>query len=65
MVSTQMVGGYQLHGAAVTVPPNGYTYSDTGMFQDTDGKYLCTSSHRANTYQPQEHGTSSPAPITT
>ncbi|EPE30279.1 Arabinanase/levansucrase/invertase [Glarea lozoyensis ATCC 20868] len=44
MVSTQMVGGYKLHGAAVTIPPNGYTYSDTGMFQDTDGSwYILTS----------------------
>ncbi|EHK96102.1 hypothetical protein M7I_8216 [Glarea lozoyensis 74030] len=39
-----MVGGYKLHGAAVTIPPNGYTYSDTGMFQDTDGSwYILTS----------------------
>lgn len=34
-----MVGGYATHGAAVTVPPNSYTYSDTGMFQDTDGAH--------------------------
>ncbi|RDL35392.1 Arabinanase [Venustampulla echinocandica] len=44
MVSTQMVGGYKLNGAAVTVPPNSYTYSDTGMFQDSDGTwYILTS----------------------
>ncbi|KUJ11611.1 uncharacterized protein LY89DRAFT_739038 [Mollisia scopiformis] len=44
LVSTQMEGGYSTHGAAVTVPPNGYSYSDTGMFQDTDGTwYIFTS----------------------
>ena len=44
LVSTQMVGGYKLNGAAVTIPPNALTYSDTGMFQDTDGTwYILTS----------------------
>ncbi|CZR60141.1 uncharacterized protein PAC_10037 [Phialocephala subalpina] len=44
LVSTQMVGGYVTHGAAVTIPPNSYTYSDTGMFKDTDGSwYILTS----------------------
>lgn len=44
MVSTQMVGGYKLNGAAVTIPPSALTYSDTGMFQDTDGTwYILTS----------------------
>jgi hypothetical protein len=32
--------GYTPHGAAVIVPPHNYTYSDTGMFEDTDGAYL-------------------------
>ncbi|KAF8862120.1 hypothetical protein BDZ45DRAFT_703171 [Acephala macrosclerotiorum] len=36
LVSTQMVGGYATRGAAVTIPPNSYTYSDTGMFQDAN-----------------------------
>lgn len=29
-----MVGGYSVHGAAVDLPPDDYTYSDTGMFLD-------------------------------
>jgi hypothetical protein len=37
--SSQMVGGYTTHGAAVTIPPNNYTYSDTGMFQNSDGTH--------------------------
>ncbi|CAG8978851.1 hypothetical protein HYALB_00008506 [Hymenoscyphus albidus] len=44
MVSTTMVGNYKLHGAAVSVPPNDLTYSDTGMFRDTDlAWYIITS----------------------
>jgi hypothetical protein len=44
--STQMVGGYATHGAAVTVPPKDYTYSDTGMFQDSDGRHFLGQSER-------------------
>lgn len=49
LLSTQMVGGYVTHGAAVTVPPNAYTYSDTGMFQDTDGTWYILTSADHNT----------------
>ncbi|KAE8446598.1 hypothetical protein EG329_011791 [Mollisiaceae sp. DMI_Dod_QoI] len=51
LVSTQMVGGYTTHGAAVTVPPKNYTYSDTGMFQDTDGSWYILTSADHNTVQ--------------
>ncbi|KAH6717453.1 Arabinanase/levansucrase/invertase [Leptodontidium sp. MPI-SDFR-AT-0119] len=52
LVSTQMEGGYKTKGAAVALPPNSYTYSDTGMFQDPDSKtwYLMTSADH-NTVQ--------------
>lgn len=46
--STQMVGGYTTHGAAVTVPPKDYTYSDTGMFQDSDGMFLIAQKSQRN-----------------
>ncbi|KAF4636355.1 hypothetical protein G7Y89_g1727 [Cudoniella acicularis] len=49
--SSQMVGGYQTHGAAVTIPPNGYTYSDTGMFEDSDGTWYILTSADHNTVQ--------------
>ncbi|KAL5317061.1 hypothetical protein ACEPPN_016115 [Leptodophora sp. 'Broadleaf-Isolate-01'] len=47
-----MEGGYKTKGAAVALPPNSYTYSDTGMFQDPDSKtwYLMTSADH-NTVQ--------------
>jgi hypothetical protein len=32
--SSTLVGGYQAHGSGEHLPPKGYTYSDTGMFQD-------------------------------
>ncbi|KAH8679683.1 Arabinanase/levansucrase/invertase [Tricladium varicosporioides] len=51
MKSTQMVGGYQLNGAAVAIPPNSYTYSDTGMFQDSDGTWYILTSADHNTVQ--------------
>lgn len=51
MVSTTMVGGYKLQGAAVAVPPNAYTYSDTGMFQDTDETWYILTSADHNTVQ--------------
>lgn len=39
-----MVGGYQPHGSGEHLPPSGYTYSDTGMFQDPkDGKFEAAS----------------------
>ncbi|KAG9237470.1 Arabinanase/levansucrase/invertase [Amylocarpus encephaloides] len=44
LVSDQMVGGYRLNGAAVRIPPNSYSYSDTGMFLDSDSTwYILTS----------------------
>ncbi|KAE9363302.1 carbohydrate-binding module family 35 protein [Stipitochalara longipes BDJ] len=48
--SAQMVGGYTTHGVAVTVPPKNYTYSDTGMFLDSDVWYILTSADH-NTVQ--------------
>ncbi|KAH8591134.1 Arabinanase/levansucrase/invertase [Bisporella sp. PMI_857] len=55
LVSTQMVGGYKTKGAAVSIPPNSYTYSDTGMFMDPDNSqwYLMTSADH-NTVQVNE-----------
>jgi hypothetical protein len=32
-----MVGGYAITQPAVYLPPNNYSYSDTGMFLDDDG----------------------------
>lgn len=55
LISTQMEGGYKTKGAAVKIPPNSYTYSDTGMFQDPDSGtwYLMTSADH-NTVQINE-----------
>lgn len=33
-MSSQVVGGYVTHGVAESLPPDAYTYSDTGMFLD-------------------------------
>jgi hypothetical protein len=42
--STTITSNYAVSGSKVTLPPNSYTYSDTGMFQDDDGTwYLLTS----------------------
>jgi hypothetical protein len=42
--SSTIASNYAVSGSKVTLPPNGYTYSDTGMFQDDDGTwYLLTS----------------------
>ncbi|KAI9048980.1 hypothetical protein LZ554_006829 [Drepanopeziza brunnea f. sp. 'monogermtubi'] len=45
LISSQMEGGYEVNGAAVRIPPNDYSYSDTGMFLDPDTQtwYLMTS----------------------
>ncbi|KAJ5042810.1 uncharacterized protein L3040_004203 [Drepanopeziza brunnea f. sp. 'multigermtubi'] len=45
LVSSQIEGGYKVNGPAVRIPPNSYSYSDTGMFQDPDTQtwYLMTS----------------------
>ncbi|KAF2643587.1 Arabinanase/levansucrase/invertase [Massarina eburnea CBS 473.64] len=46
--SSSLDGGYTL-GSKVTLPPSGYTYSDTGMFVDDDGTwYLLTSADHNN-----------------
>ena len=37
LVSSTMVGGYTNKGSGVSLPPNSYTYSDTGIFLDDDG----------------------------
>ena len=34
LVSSQIAGGYAVHGDAEYLPPDDYTYSDTGMFMD-------------------------------
>ncbi|KAJ8125061.1 hypothetical protein O1611_g8579 [Lasiodiplodia mahajangana] len=51
LVSTQLVGGYT-SSAKVHLPPNDYTYSDTGMYYDEDSStwYLLTSADH-NTVQ--------------
>lgn len=36
LISTQLVGGYK-QSAKVYLPPDSYSYSDTGMFEDDDG----------------------------
>jgi beta-xylosidase len=47
--STSINDNYVLSGSKVTLPPNAYTYSDTGMFQDDDGTwYLLTSADHNN-----------------
>ncbi|KAF2801019.1 carbohydrate-binding module family 35 protein [Melanomma pulvis-pyrius CBS 109.77] len=47
--STTINDNYALAGSKVTLPPNAYTYSDTGMFQDDDGTwYLLTSADHNN-----------------
>ncbi|KAI2786778.1 hypothetical protein POX_g09172 [Penicillium oxalicum] len=48
--SSRMVGGYQPHGSGEHLLPSGYTYSDTGMFQDPkDGTwYILTSADHNN-----------------
>lgn len=40
LVSSQVAGGYAVHGSAVSLPPNAYTYSDTGMFLDPTTRML-------------------------
>lgn len=42
--SSTISDNYAIAGSKVTLPPNGYTYSDTGMFMDDDQTwYLLTS----------------------
>ncbi|KAF2187497.1 carbohydrate-binding module family 35 protein [Zopfia rhizophila CBS 207.26] len=49
LVSSNIADNYQIKGSKVTLPPNGYTYSDTGMFVDDDGTwYLLTSADHNN-----------------
>lgn len=38
LISTQLVGGYK-QSAKVYLPPDSYSYSDTGMFEDDDRTY--------------------------
>jgi hypothetical protein len=40
LVSNKIDSGYTLKGSKVTLPPSGYTYSDTGMFMDDDRMFL-------------------------
>ncbi|KAF9256192.1 Arabinanase/levansucrase/invertase, partial [Marasmius fiardii PR-910] len=49
LVSSQMVGGYKT-SQKVLLPPNSYSYSDTGMFLDPDSNtwYLLTSADHNN-----------------
>lgn len=48
--STTINDNYAVSGSKVTLPPNGYTYSDTGMFHDdaSDTWYLLTSADHNN-----------------
>jgi len=50
--SNSLTSGYKVTGKATSLPPNGYTYSDTGMFNEpgTDKWYLLTSADH-NTIQ--------------
>ncbi|KAJ4359812.1 uncharacterized protein N0V89_000368 [Didymosphaeria variabile] len=52
MKATTIDGSYVLSGGKVTLPPSGYTYSDTGMFRDDADQtwYLLTSADH-NTVQ--------------
>ena len=48
--STTINDNYAIAGSKVTLPPNSYTYSDTGMFMDDDDEtwYLLTSADHNN-----------------
>jgi len=47
--SSSITDNYAVAGSKVTLPPNAYTYSDTGMFLDDDGTwYLLTSADHNN-----------------
>ncbi|OCL06395.1 carbohydrate-binding module family 35 protein [Glonium stellatum] len=49
LTSSSIADGYAVAGPKVTLPPNNYTYSDTGMFMDDDGTwYLLTSADHNN-----------------
>lgn len=50
--TSSISGSYDLSGGKVTLPPNGYTYSDTGMFHDdADDTWYLLSSADHNTVQ--------------
>ncbi|PQE05727.1 glycosyl hydrolase family 43 protein [Rutstroemia sp. NJR-2017a BVV2] len=49
--STQIVGGYTITQPAVYLPPNNYSYSDTGIFRDDDGTWYLLTSADHNTLQ--------------
>ncbi|KAM3076689.1 hypothetical protein ACMFMG_007492 [Clarireedia jacksonii] len=49
--SSQIVGGYAVTRPAVYLPPNNYSYSDTGMFLDDDGTWYLLTSADHNTVQ--------------
>ncbi|KAM3075048.1 hypothetical protein ACMFMF_005730 [Clarireedia jacksonii] len=46
-----LVGGYAVTRPAVYLPPNNYSYSDTGMFLDDDGTWYLLTSADHNTVQ--------------
>ncbi|KAF2110719.1 Arabinanase/levansucrase/invertase [Lophiotrema nucula] len=47
--SSTLTDNYAVAGSKVTLPPSGYTYSDTGMFMDDDQTwYLLTSADHNN-----------------
>ncbi|KAF2003651.1 carbohydrate-binding module family 35 protein [Amniculicola lignicola CBS 123094] len=49
--SDTITGGYSIAGSKVTLPPSGYTYSDTGMFMDDDETWYLLTSADHNTVQ--------------
>ena len=55
--STQMVGGYSQR-AKIHLPPNDYSYSDTGMFLDDATCVLQSPQNWLPTKWHQQHGTS-------
>jgi hypothetical protein len=37
MSSSNIASGYSLYGSGMSIPPNSLTFSDCGVFVDTDG----------------------------
>ncbi|KAI0742773.1 Arabinanase/levansucrase/invertase [Daedaleopsis nitida] len=49
MSSTDIAGGYNLYGSPMSIPPDSYTFSDCGVFADTDGNDYWVTSADHNT----------------
>lgn len=49
MASTNIAGNYTTYGSGMSIPPSGYTFSDCGVFADTDGQTYWVTSADHNT----------------